>query len=140
MNTATSFFVLSVLFTIGKTRSGSTIVVNEIMSVDRWNAVIPPYSLCYLFMAVIIAAFFSYYATKLLGKKVAEHISSIPYGILVKLSVIFISAMIFLFTGFIGIVTLITGTFIGMLCLELGVRRSLCMGVLILPIMLTYLL
>ena len=138
VNTAASFFVLSVLFIIGKARSGSEVIVSEIMNVERWSNAIPPYSLCYLFIAVIVSSFLSYYATRFFGKVVAKHISSIPYGRAAKASVIFISAMVFIFTGFVGIAVLITGTFIGMLCLELGVRRSMAMGVLLLPIMLSY--
>ncbi|MEA2054413.1 MAG: tripartite tricarboxylate transporter permease [Candidatus Thermoplasmatota archaeon] len=140
VNTATSFFVISVLFMIGKARSGSAIVINEIMEIDRWSSAAPPYSLCYLLIAVVVTACLSYYATKSLGKIIAKHISSIPYNTVAKISVITIFIMVFLFTGFTGIVALIAGTLIGLLCLELGVRRSTCMGVLLLPIMLTYFL
>jgi len=140
VNTATSFFVLAVLFMVEKARSGSAIVLSEIINVERWNDVIPPYSLCYLMMAVVITSLVSYYATKFFGKIVALHISRIPYGMVARASVAFIFVMVALFTGVTGIAVLATGTFIGLLCLELGVRRSLCMGALILPIMFTYFL
>jgi len=140
VNTATSFFVLAVLFMVEKARSGSAIVLSEIINVERWNDVIPPYSLCYLLMAVVITSLVSYYATKFFGKIVALHISRIPYGMVARASVAFIFVMVALFTGVTGIAVLATGTFIGLLCLELGVRRSLCMGALILPIMFTYFL
>ena len=140
VNTAASFFVLSMLFIAGKARSGSAIAINEIMNVERWNAMLPPYSLCHMLIAVVISALVSYHATRFMGRVVARHISSTPYDTVAKVSVVFISFMVFVFTGFVGIAVLVTGTFIGMLCLELKVRRSLCMGILLLPIMLTYFL
>jgi len=140
VNTATTFFVLAVLFMFGKARSGSAIVLNEIMNVERWDGVIPPCPLCHLLIAVVVSSFLSYYATKFLGKVIAVHISRISYGNIARASVAFISVMVFIFNGLVGIAILVTGTFIGLLCLEFGVRRSLCMGVLILPIMLTYFL
>jgi len=138
VNTAASFFVISVLFIVGKARSGSAIVINEIMDVEKWNAPFPPYSLCHILIAVVVSSLISYHATRFMGRVVARHISSIPYDTVAKASVAFISAMVFVFTGFVGITVLVAGTFIGMLCLELKVRRSLCMGVLLFPIMLDY--
>lgn len=140
VNTATSFFVLAVLFMVGKARSGSAIVLSEIINVEGWDNVIPPYSLCYLLMAVVITSLLSYYATKFFGKIIALHISHIPYGMIVKASVAFIFVMVALFTGVTGVAVLATGTLIGLLCLELGVRRSLCMGVLLLPLIVIYFL
>jgi len=140
VNTATSFFVLAVLFMVGKARSGSAIVLSEIINVERWDNVIPPYSLCYLLMTVVITSLLSYYATKFFGKIIALHISHIPYGMIVKASVAFIFVMVALFTGVTGVAVLATGTLIGLLCLELGVRRSLCMGVLLLPLIVIYFL
>jgi len=140
VNTATSFFVLAVLFMVEKARSGSAIVLDEIMDVERWSNAVPPYSLCYLLMAVVITSLVSYYATKFFGKIIAVHISHIPYGMIARASVTFIFVMVTLFTGVTGVIVLATGTLIGLLCLELGIRRSLCMGVLILPIMVTYFL
>lgn len=140
VNTATSFFVLVVLFMVERARSGSAIVLGELMDVERWSGTLPPQSLCYLMISVIVSAIVSYHATKFLGRIIATHISRISYGTIAKSSVALISAMVLAFTGLTGIVVLITGTLIGMLCLELRVRRSLGMGVLILPIMLTYFL
>jgi putative membrane protein len=47
--------------------------------------------------------------------------------------------LVFLFTGLLGLLILIVATFIGLLPVEWGVRRSHCMGVLLIPIILYFL-
>ena len=46
---------------------------------------------------------------------------------------------IFLFTGLMGLLVLLIATFIGLLPVEYVVRRSHCMGVLLIPIILYFL-
>jgi len=42
--------------------------------------------------------------------------------------------LVFLFTGALGLLVLLVGTCIGLIPICFGVRRSTCMGVLLLPI------
>ena len=48
VNTANAFFVTIALFLILRPRSGAAIVVNELISVQRWDAVSPPLVLIYI--------------------------------------------------------------------------------------------
>ena len=140
VNTANAFFVVLALFVIERARSGVALAIQELESIIQWNDAIPPPALCFFFIAIIVASAIAYYATKFFGKTIAKNISSIPYPLLGKITIGALSFLVFIFTGLTGICIFIVATFIGLFCLELRVRRSVCMGVLLLPIMLTYFL
>jgi len=139
VNTANAFFVLAALFVIGRARSGSATVIQEILPVETWTGMLPPSALPWLLIAVVVAAVSSYYFTRAAGRMAARHISAFPYRRVAQATIAGIGAMAFLFTGPVGILCLLTGTFIGLLCLEWQVRRSVLMGVLLIPILLYYL-
>jgi len=50
-----------------------------------------------------------------------------------------IGALVLLFTGIMGPLILIIATFIGLIPIHWGVRRSHCMGVLLIPVILYFL-
>lgn len=140
VNTANAFFVIIALFVIERARSGAALAIQEMENILQWDGIIPPSSLCFFLIAIIVASIIAYYATKFLGKIIAKNISSIPYPILGKITILTLFFLILVFTGTMGICIFIVATFIGLLCLEFRVRRSLCMGILLLPILITYLL
>lgn len=139
-NTSTNFFVLAVLFTVLKARSGFALAIDEMISFERWDSFIIPYPYNLFLISVIISSIISYYSTLFIGFKVAKNISRISYSLLLKISMLIIISMVFIFTGFVGILILATASLIGILCLQAKVRRSLCMGVLLLPLIIKYLL
>jgi len=138
VNTACAFFVVVVLFIIMRSRSGATLAAKELMSVSEWNAVFMPEALTYLLIALLLAGTLSYFLTLKIGKIFARHFANVPYALVVKLTISFVVILVFLFTGFMGILILIVATFIGLLPVEWGVRRSHCMGVLLIPILLYF--
>ncbi|MCD6481796.1 MAG: tripartite tricarboxylate transporter permease [Thermoplasmata archaeon] len=138
-NTATNFFVLVALFVLLKARSGFAIAIEKMIYLEKWNGMIKePFNL--FLIAIIISAIISYYLTIHIGRMVAKNISKISYPMLVKISLVIILAMIFLFNGPSGLLIFGVGVAIGMLCLEMKVRRSICMGVLLLPLLIKYFL
>lgn len=139
-NTSTNFFVLAVLFTILKARSGFALAINEMVSVEKWDGFIIPYPYNLFLMAVVISSIISYYSTIFIGKIIAKNISKISYSIILKISLIIIISMVFIFSGFLGLLILTTASFIGILCLQAKVKRSLCMGVLLFPLIIKYIL
>jgi putative membrane protein len=58
--------------------------------------------------------------------------------LLVKLTISLVVILVFLFTGFMGLIILLVALFIGLLPVEYGVRRSHCMGILLIPVILYY--
>ncbi|MCD6466408.1 MAG: tripartite tricarboxylate transporter permease [Methanomicrobia archaeon] len=132
VNTSNAIFSLLALYTIKKPRSGAIIAIQKIMEIDRGTLLI--------FLSVIlissgIAVFLNLY----FGKLGIYLIQKLPYRKLCFLIFFFLIILIFLFTGFIGLIVLFTSLAIGILPHILGIKKSHCMGVLLFPIILHYL-
>ena len=139
VNTAASFFVIVVLFVLLKARSGITIAINTLLPAVAWADVLMPSTLAYLLMFLVLSGCVSYFSTLYFAKVFAEKFSRIPYTMLVGFTILFIGVLVVLFTGVLGLVVLLVGACIGFLPICWGVRRSQCMGVLLIPIILYFL-
>lgn len=138
VNTACAFFVVVVMFIILRSRSGATLAAMELIAVGEWTTLLMPANLAYLLIALLLGGTLSYFSTLKVGKLFASHFSKVPYALIIKLTISLVVILVFLFTGIIGILILIVATFIGLLPVEWGVRRSHCMGILLLPIILYF--
>jgi putative membrane protein len=139
VNTAAAFCMTLMLFIIGKARSGVMITVSNFIAVEHWDSFLMPVSLTYLLMFLVLGGSLSYFFTLLFGKLFAKKFHILPYHSLVVLTLIFLAILVVLFTGILGLFVLFTATCIGFLPLSWGVRRSHCMGVLLVPIILYFL-
>jgi len=139
VNTACAFFVVVVLFIILRSRSGATLAAMELIAVEEWITIMMPANLIYLLITLLLGGTLSYFLTLKVGKIFAKHFANVPYALLVKLTIAMIVILVFLFTGLMGILILIVATFIGLLPVHWGVRRSHCMGILLVPIILYFL-
>lgn len=139
VNTASAFSVILVLFIILRPRSGAAIAVNELISVEEWTSFMIPTNLIYLLMFLILGGALSYFFTIKIGKVFASKFANVPYSLLVTLTIAMISILVFIFTGFMGIFILFVATCIGFLPVLWGVRRSHCMGILLIPIIIHFL-
>jgi putative membrane protein len=138
VNTACAFFVVIMIFVILRSRSGATLAAMELISVSEWTGFLVPVNLAYLLIAVLLAGTLSYFFTLRVGKIFANRFANVPYALIVKLTITLIVALVFLFTGFMGVLILVVATLIGLLPVEWGVRRSHCMGILLIPIILYF--
>jgi len=138
VNTACAFFVVVVLFIILRSRSGATLAAMELISVKEWTSFFMPSTLSYMLIALLLGGILSYFSTLFVGKIFAKHFSNVPYSLVVKLTISLVVFLVFLFTGFVGIIILIVATCIGLLPVEWGIRRSHCMGILLFPIILYF--
>jgi putative membrane protein len=134
VNTANVFFCLATLFLIFRGRSGATIAIGSLLQVQPWEVVVPPLALIYLLIAALIASAFSFFITKYMGKQFSLMFVKIPYRKMLISIAIFLSVLVFLFTGALGLLVLLVAACIGLIPIYFGVRRSNCMGVLLLPI------
>jgi len=139
VNTACGFFVIVALFVILRARSGATIAVGELIALEEWSSIMMPTNLIYLLMAIMLAGILSYFLTLKIGKIFAKHFANVPYALLIKITIAFVIILTYLFTGVIGILILLVATFIGLLPVQWDVRRSHCMGILLIPITLYFL-
>lgn len=138
VNTANAIFCTAALFLILKPRSGTLIVVNELIDVEPWSGVIPPLSLCYLFISILVAGFLSYFVTRLVGRKLSTIFTKLPYRLVAFGVLALLFALVSLFNGVLGVLVMAVATCVGLVPIYVGVRRSHCMGVLLLPIILFY--
>jgi len=139
VNTAATFSVTVMLFIILRARSGVTLAVRDLIAIEPWDSFAMPVGLVYLLMFLILSGVLSYFLTLYLGRLFAKKFHLIPYQRLVVFTLIFICALVVLFTGVLGLVVLLVATSIGFLPISWGVRRSHCMGVLLIPIILNFL-
>ncbi|MEA3559711.1 MAG: tripartite tricarboxylate transporter permease [Candidatus Thermoplasmatota archaeon] len=135
INTANSFFVLAALFLILRPRSGAAIVVDDLVQVRSWSSIAPPMELSLLMASALLASCLGFFLTLLLGRKLANVLPRIPYSKLALGIILFITVMVFMFTGFTGLLVLAVATSIGMIAPLTGLRRSHAMGVLLLPVL-----
>jgi putative membrane protein len=138
VNTACAFFVVAVLFIILRSRSGATLAVMDLIAIKEWTSVLMPANLTYLLIALLLGGTLSFFSTIFVGKLFARFFHKIPYQKVVLATIILIIILVFLFTGLLGVLILFVATFIGLLTVQWGVRRSHAMGVLLLPIMLYF--
>ena len=138
VNTVCAFFVVVVLFIILRSRSGATLAAKELMPVSEWNTIIMPTYLSYLLIALLLGGTLSYFLTLKVGKIFAKKFTKVPYALVVKLTISLVTILVFLFTGVMGLLILGVATCIGLLPVEWGVRRSHCMGILLLPIIIYF--
>ena len=139
VNTASAFSVIVVLFVILRSRSGAALAVNELIAVEEWTELLIPSALVYLLIFLVLAGGLSYFFTLWVGRLFARRFADVPYTKIVGLTVVMICCLVVLFTGVIGLLILMVATFIGFLPVLWGVRRSHCMGVLLLPIIIHFL-
>jgi putative membrane protein len=139
VNTAATFSVTVMLFIILRARSGVTIAVRELIAIEPWQSLVMPVGLVYLLMFLVLSGALSYFLTLYLGRLFAKKFHVIPYQSLVAFTLVFVSALVVLFTGILGLVVLFAATSIGFLPICWGVRRSHCMGILLIPIILYFL-
>ncbi|RLF42498.1 MAG: hypothetical protein DRN12_00165, partial [Thermoplasmata archaeon] len=140
VNTACAFSVILVLFIILKARSGAALAIQQLIPIEEWNTMNIPLNLVYLMASLLFSGTLSYFFTIFIGKIFAQRFTGIPYQPLVVATIVIIIILVSLFTGLNGLLVLLVATFIGLLPISWGVRRSHCMGVLLLPITLYFLM
>ena len=72
---------------------------------------------------------------KIVGKGMLRLHAAIPLQSMVMGVIIFVTALVWLSTGFVGIGVLIVGTILGLMPPRIGIRRSHGMGIILVPIM-----
>ncbi len=132
INTANTIFALAALYAIGRPRSGAAVAVERILGGFSSNDLILLIGVT-LFVTGIAAII-----TFLISKKFLFLLERIPYQKVSIATTVFLIALTAFFAGWIGLLVLFVSTAIGLISPLTGIKRSLCMGVLILPVILYY--
>lgn len=134
INSVSVIFGLITLYTINKARNGPIVIVQEIIKNFGSKELI------LLIIISIITAGISVILSLFLGKIFTKIINKINYKKISMSIILFISLMVFYFSGFLGILILITATGIGLIPNLLDVGRHNSMGVLLVPVILYFIL
>jgi len=133
INTANALFAITALYTISKPRSGAAVAIEKILENFGFSdfLMVIAVSLVTIGIGAIVTLF--------LSKKFLRLVEKVPYNkiSLSILGLLFILTIIF--TGPIGLLVLFVSTAVGLIPPLVGVKRSLGMAVIILPVILFYL-
>ena len=134
-NTAVTVMVLAFLYLVGRPRSGAALALNMMYPIDPWSAIEPPPDFIRLLAVTVASGLIAVPLMIKVGKGMLKLHELIPLRSLVMGVIIFVSILVWLSTGWIGIGVLITGTILGLMPPRIGIRRSHGMGIILVPIM-----
>jgi putative membrane protein len=127
INVANDAFSLISLYLVSNPRSGASVALRRILGELTFFDVI------FLIGVILFVAGLAATISLYLGKNIPRYLEKMDYRTLSLSILVFIIVMVFLLTGPFGLLIAFTSTSIGILCVDLGIRRSHCMGVLLLP-------
>lgn len=122
------------LFAINKARTGSAVAISKLIETLTFS------NLLIILAAVLISAVLAFFVAIFLAKIFAKNITKIKYNKLSIIILAIISAVVIIFSGWLGLLVYIIATCTGLVAIASGVRRTHLMGSLMLPAILYYLL
>ncbi|MBI2075713.1 MAG: tripartite tricarboxylate transporter permease [Candidatus Aenigmarchaeota archaeon] len=130
----TANIVLSVmaLWLIGKSRSGISILIEQVTPVGFSEII-------FVLIVALVATGIASAATLFLARIFINTINKVNYTLLSLFVIAFIVALVVIFTGFYGAFLLFVSACLGIFANLAGIKRGIMMGVLILPTILFYL-
>ncbi len=131
INTVSAIFVLTTLYLIGRARTGVIAAMKQFLVIDFHTYLI-------LLAASFAATGISVILTLKLGKLFANKIQKLNYRKLSLAIIIFIFALVAIFSGWLGLLVLSVSTAIGLLAPLAGCKRIHAMGCLVIPIVLYF--
>lgn len=134
-NTAVTVMVLAFLYLVGRPRSGAALALHMMYPIDPWSAIEPPPDFIRLLAVTVASGFIAVPIMIKVGKGMMKLHELIPLHTLIISVISFVTLLVWLSTGWIGIGVLITGTVMGLMPPRIGIRRSHGMGIILVPIM-----
>lgn len=133
VNSAGFLMSIATLFAIEKARNGAIVGIQTLLSSVSFSAVL-------LFAAVsVLTAALTVPLVLFIGKKFSVFIGKIDYKKMTIVVICILFLLTFLFSGFLGILVLVTATAVGIIPGIVKVTRTQAMGCLLLPTLMYYL-
>ncbi len=132
VNTAKALISFVALYAIGKPRSGAAVAVNNLIENVGVNDL-----LFLMGIALFVGGIAAILHLKI-GRVAAKNIERLPYKLMCLAVILSIIIFSLYYAGIWGILILFTSTAIGLLPPSFKVKRTHCMGVLILPVILFF--
>ena len=129
-------FILSFisLYVLDKARNGSIVAISKILELFNLNHLI-------LFIGVVlVAGGIAVFSALLISKFFAKYIVKVKYNLLCLSIIIFITIIVILLSGWLGLLVLAVSACLGIVPPLLGIGRNHLMGCLILPVILYFIL
>ena len=133
LNTSEALFAIAALYLIGRSRSGASIAVEQIL-----GGIVSPADLGWIALFMIAAGAIAAVTLWRLGASVAARFRAVDQTGLNWSVIAFLVALTLLLLGAGGLVILICATAVGLIPLLFGVRRAQLMGFFLVPTMLFY--
>ncbi len=133
INVANDIFSFISLWLVSNPRSGVSVAIEKILFE------LSSFDVLLLIGVTFLTAGISAVLTLYLGKLVPKLLHKIDYRSLNIVVIILMIFLILVLTGFSGLLVALTSASIGVLCVQLKIRRSHCMGVLLVSVLLFFL-
>ena len=135
IGTSASIIMLVTMSITGKGRSGTMIIIGDILG----DSVMGAMNVCFLLLLLTaaFAAFLGYHSTIICGKVMSKTINHIDTLILNKACILLILALVILMAGPYGLMILIVSTLLGFLPIRIGISRVYLTGCLLIPALLS---
>ncbi len=124
---------LVTLYVLQKARNGSVIAISKLIELSFSQFLI-------LLFVSLITGVICIFLTLYVAKKFSALITKVNYKLIISVVILFVTLLVFLLSGWIGLLILMTSTAIGIIAPLTGTQRSHAMGCLILPVILYFLL
>ena len=132
VNTAKALFSFVALYAIARPRSGAAVAVHQLVDKVGFN------ELLFLIVVALVAGGIAAVLHLKLGKLAARHIGGLPYREMCLVVIGGMVAMTLWYAGMMGLLILATATAVGVLPAAANVKRTHCMGVIMVPCILYF--
>lgn len=132
INTLVMGFSFVTLYLINKTRTGIASAISEIttLNISQLN---------WILITIIITSIIATLITLKISKTFAKHSQKINYTLTSKFILLFLTTIVTIISGPLGLFVFLTSTILGLACISYGIKRSFLMGCLLIPTILYYL-
>jgi len=122
------------LYIINKPRSGTSVIIGKLMQDITLN------HLAIFCITMLVAGSIAVFLSGFFAKFFARNIDKINYSVLSCIILVILTLMTLILSGPLSIIVLITATALGIIAIEMGIKRIQLMGCLIVPVILYFLL
>ena len=135
IGTSASIIMLVTMSLTGKGRSGTMIIIGDILG----DSVIGALNECFLLLLLTaaFAAFLGYHSTILCGRIMSRIINRVDTLLLNRICIILVISLVLLMTGPYGLLVLAIATMMGFLPVRIGISRVYLTGCLLIPALLS---
>lgn len=132
-NTLVMGFSFIALYAISKTRTGAAAAIQDLVGSLSGNI------LTLILITILITGIIAFFLAKSIAKFASRKITSINYTYISYITLGILTIVVFLVSGFFGLLVLGISTLTGIYCISLKVKRALMMGCLMVPTIILYL-